>query len=76
MIKKGECIELVCIDHDNVIAISKNNDSVKLTRTQRKLFTTYNNPEFLDKIYKEFSRPTILADNFTITKNGKVVYSL
>ena len=76
MLRKGVSIELVCIDKDNVIAIDKENESVKLTRNQRKLFTMYNNPEFLNMIYKEFSRPTILADNFTITKNGKIVYTL
>ena len=76
MLRKGVSIELVCIDKDNVIAIDTNNESVKLTRNQRKLFTMYNNPEFLDMIYKEFSRPTILDDNFTITKNGKIVYTL
>lgn len=76
MLRKGVSIELVCIDKDNVIAIDKENESVKLTRNQRKLFTMYNNPKFLDMIYKEFSRPTILADNFTITKNGKIVYTL
>lgn len=53
------------IDDKTVKAFDKHNVPIKLTRFQRRLFTRYEKPDFIDQIYKEFSAD-ILDEGFTI----------
>lgn len=70
-------IALVEICNKDVKAYDANRHLVKLTRTQRQLFTRYSKPDFLEQIQKEFSA-NILDDDFKIIEplSGIPIYSL
>ena len=55
------------IDDKDVRAYDRHNVPIKLTRFQRTLFTRYKRPDFLDKVYKEFSAD-ILDKDFKIVE--------
>lgn len=73
--KKGVKIYNVNIAEDGKItAMDSSCDTIALTRTQRKILSNYKNPNYIDSIKKEFNNPNVLHDDFSVMKNGKIVF--
>lgn len=76
-IKKGTQIAFIIIDKDGKMNVTLNRngvflpDRVNLTREQRKLFTSYDQPDFLDNVRKEFGRDDVLKWGFYIDDESR-----
>ncbi len=68
--KKGE--KLICVETSNgrVSVRSTEGSNVKLSRSERNVLSDYKNPNYVSDIIKTFGNPDILADGFTVIKNG------
>lgn len=54
-----------------------NGDAIKLTRTQRELFTKYRQPHLMiESIYDEFSNPKVLSKDFIIELDDTIVFDM
>lgn len=78
--KKGLQLYRIEIDSSGRIACyckSKKSDNeimIPLTRSQRQLFKNYTSSSFIDDVIEEFGNPDVFHPNFTIVKNGNIVY--
>lgn len=73
--RKGTKIQNVEISASREVnAFDSDGCRVKLTRTQRTLFSNYKNPDFFEDVWKEFGSD-ILAPDFYIVKSGQTVFT-
>lgn len=73
--KKGTQIQKVEIVNGHVDVFDTNNNSIKVNRTERNLLSDYRNKNYVEDVKKQFSNNAILADGFTIIKNGIVKFT-
>lgn len=73
-LKKGQKIWSVHIENGIVSAITKDAESISLTRNQRKVLTMYKKPSYIDLVCKEFSHNDPLAPDFSVIVDGELVY--
>jgi hypothetical protein len=73
--KKGVKIYAVHIEDGKVTAMDADCNSIKLTRTQRNILQAYKKPGYIENIIKEFNNPGIIHNDFTVVKQGKIVYT-
>lgn len=73
--KKRTQIYIVNIDGQNVSAMDQNCDTIKLTRSQRSILSNYKNSDYIENIKKEWHNDHVIHPDFTVTKNGKIVYT-
>lgn len=75
-LKKGQKICFVYIDRGRVTAFTKDMESINLTRTQRNVLENYRDKNYIENIIKVFSNQESLHEEFSVTKNGSLVFSL
>jgi hypothetical protein len=75
-LKKGKKIWAVYIDKSIVTAFTKDMTPIPLTRSQRNALTGYNKSNYIETICKEFSHKEPLHREFSIMKDGVLVYTL
>ena len=73
--KKGKQFMNVTIDGDIVIAKDQDNNEIKLTRSQRMILKGYKDPGYILNIKKEWHNDHAIHPDFTVVKNGEVVYT-
>lgn len=73
--KKGIQIMKVTIDNDLIKAFDNKMRPISLTRTQRQLLTQYRQSGYTESISREWHNNNVIHDNFTVEKNGEVVYT-
>lgn len=76
MSKKGQKIWSLYIDRGIVNAFTKDNKSVSLTRSQRQVLSNYTNKNYIENVCKAFSNKECLHEEFSIMKDGVLVYKL
>lgn len=77
IMRKGLRIKKVTINSaGTVTAIDTTGSNVKLTRSQRNIFTTYKRGGYIDRIAKEFNLANIDPDFEVIGPTGEVVFRL
>jgi hypothetical protein len=74
-IKKGKQIKKVIINKDIVTALDSDNNEIGLTRSQRKTLIRYKQKEYIQDIQKEWQNSHVIHTDFTVIKNGEVVYT-
>ena len=65
----------VTINNDLVKAFDNKMRPISLTRTQRTLLTQFKQPGYIENISKEWHNNNVIHDNFTVEKDGVVVYT-
>ena len=75
-LKKGKKIWAVYIDNGIVSAFTKDMTQIPLTRNQRNVLSGYRHPNYIEKICKEFQHNEPLHRDFSVMKDGVLVYSL
>lgn len=74
--KKGVQIYNVDIaDRGTVTAMDVSCNTIALTRTQRNVLSNYKNTDYVTTVQKTFNNKNIFHKDFTVTKNGKIVYT-
>lgn len=68
--KKGEKLLTVEITEGRICAKNTDGSYVKLSRTERNVLSNYKKPDYIANIKKIFGNPEIIADGFTVVKNG------
>lgn len=71
---KRTCIAKVVISGKEIKAFNEKGLTVNLTRSQRQIFFKYKLPGFLDVVFHEFQSREILSNDFTIERDGTIVY--
>lgn len=72
---KGKRIKRVDIVDGIVSATYDDNTPVKLTRAERRVFTNYKCPDYIEQIKKTFNNIGIVnVDDFHVYKNGMLKY--
>lgn len=75
--KKGTQIWRVVVDESSRVSImDSDRNPVKVTRSQRNALIDWKNEKFLVNIIKEFSNNKILHPEFTIVRNGEIVFKM
>lgn len=75
-IRKGVKIHNVDISSDGTVtAKDVSCNTIALTRTQRNILSNYKHPDYIRLIVKEYNNPDILHEDYTVTKNGQIVYT-
>lgn len=75
-LKKGQKIWVVYIDRGIVSAFTEDNKTISLTRSQRNALTDYKKSDYIERICKEFCHKEPLHREFSVMKDGILVYSL
>lgn len=75
-LKKGQKIWAVYIDRGIVSAFTEDNKSIPLSRGQRNALTDYKKSNYIERICKEFCHKEPLHREFSVMKDGILVYSL
>lgn len=75
-LKKGKKIWSVLIENGIVKAYTKDSVSIPLTRSQRNALSDYKNPDYIKNICKEFQHNEPLHREFSVMKDGVLVYTL
>jgi hypothetical protein len=75
-LKKGQKIWVVYIDKGIVTAFTKDMTAIQLTRSQRNALTGYNKSNYIETICKEFCHKEPLHREFSIMKDGTLVFTL
>lgn len=75
-LKKGQKIWSIYIDHGKVTAFTKDMEPISITRSQRNALADFKNPKYLEIIQKEFSHKEPLHEEFSVMKDGILVYQL
>jgi hypothetical protein len=73
--KKGKQIMKVTIDNNLVKAFDNEMHPISLTRSQRTLLTHYKSQGYIEDISKEWHNNHVIHANFTVVKDGAVVYT-
>lgn len=73
--KKGKQIMKVTIDNNLVKAFDNEMHPISLTRSQRTLLTHYKSSRYIEDISKEWHNNHVIHANFTVVKDGVVVYT-
>ena len=73
--KKGIQIMKVIIDNNLIKAFDDKMRPIPLTRTQRQLLTQYRQSGYIESISKEWHNNNVIHDDFTVEKDGVVVYT-
>ena len=73
--RKGVQIDAVRIVGKMVEALTKDGESIKITRAQRELLRKYNNPNYIEDICKAFSNNDVVAKAFIVIKDGESVFT-
>lgn len=74
--KKGTKIKTVYVDRGIIKAYTSDMTEIPINRSQRKALSDYNNPRYIENLSKEFSRKELLDEDFSIIKDGVLVYTL
>lgn len=74
-VKKGTQIWSVHIENGIVSAMDVHCETIALTRTQRNILRDYKSPDYIDNIKKEFCNPNIIHKDFSVLKDGVLIYS-
>lgn len=75
-LKKGQKIWAVYIDRGIVSAFTEDNKPIPLSRGQRNALTDYKRSDYIERICKEFCHKEPLHREFSVMKDGILVYSL
>ncbi|MBR5296332.1 MAG: hypothetical protein IKU29_00475 [Parabacteroides sp.] len=75
-LKKGQKIWAVYIDRGIVTAYTKDMTQIPLTRSERKVLSSYKNENYIENICKEFCHKEPLHEEFSIMKDGTLVFTL
>lgn len=75
-LKKGKKIWVVYIDKSIVTAFTKDMTPIPLTRSQRNALADYKSEHYIENICKEFSHKEPLDREFSVMKDGVLVYTL
>jgi hypothetical protein len=75
VMKKGKQFYKVILDGERVSAIDQDNSEIKLTRSQRMILGKYKDPNYILNIKKEWHNDHAIHSEFTVEKNGKLVYT-
>lgn len=75
-LKKGKKIWSVHIDHGMVKAFTKDMTPIPITRSQRNALSDYKNNHYIENICKEFCHKEPLHAEFSVMKDGVLVYTL
>jgi hypothetical protein len=67
-------LKRITIDNGIINAYDQNGNRIKLSRSQRNAVTKYNVPNFEELVQKEWQNKNVIHDEFTITKDGELVY--
>ena len=73
--KKGKQFYKVILDGEHISAIDQDSIDIKLTRSQRVLLGKYKDPNYILNIKKEWHNDHAIHPDFTVVKNGEVVYT-
>lgn len=73
--KKGIQIKRVIVDGDRVKAYDQSDTEIKLTRSQRSVLSSYKREDYIELITKEWHNDHAIHSEFTVEKNGKLVYT-
>ena len=73
--KKGKQIMKVTIDNNLIKAFDNEMRPISLTRSQRNLLTQFKSSRYIDDISKEWHNDHVIHNDFTVVKDGKVVYT-
>ena len=73
--KKGKQFYKVILDVEHISAIDQDSIDIKLTRSQRVLLGKYKDPNYILNIKKEWHNDHAIHPDFTVVKNGEVVYT-
>lgn len=74
--KKGKKIKTVYVDRGIIKAYTSDMTEIPINRSQRKALSDYTNPRYIENLCKEFSRKELLDEDFSIIKDGVLVYTL
>jgi hypothetical protein len=75
-LKKGKKIWCVYIDRGIVTAFTKDMTQIPLTRSQRNALSDYKNKDYIENVCKEFCHKEALHEEFSVMKDGMLVYTL
>jgi hypothetical protein len=75
-LRKGNKLWSVYIDRGIVTAFTKDGKHIPLTRSQRNALTGYNKSNYIETICKEFCHKEPLHREFSIMKDGTLVFTL
>ena len=75
-LKKGKKIWCVYIDRGIITAFTKDMEQISLTRSQRNTLREYKSPNYIEKIVKEFQNNEPLHKEFSVMKDGVLVYAI
>lgn len=75
-LKKGKKIWVVYIDKSIVTAFTKDMTPIPLSRRQRNALSGYTSEHYIEKICQEFSHKEPLHREFSVMKDGVLVYTL
>lgn len=75
-LKKGKKIWVVYIDRGIVTAFTKDMTSIPLTRSQRNALSDYKSKSYIENICKEFCHKEPLHEEFSVMKDGSLVYTI
>ena len=73
--KKGIQIMKVTIKNDLIKAFDDKMRPISLTRNQRQILAQYKKNGYIESISKEWHNNNVIHDNFTVEKDGVVVYT-
>ena len=73
--KKNQQLKTIIIDGQMVTALDQNGDTIKLTRSQRNTLSSFKDSDYIENIKKEWHNDHVIHPDFTVTKNGKIVYT-
>lgn len=73
-LRKGQKIWTVIIEDGILKAYTKDMTEIKLTRSERNVLSKYKEPDYFENINKEFSHNEPLHTDFSIMKNGVLVF--
>ena len=74
-IKKGKQLKKVIINKGIVTALDSDNNEIGLTRSQRQKLTHYKQPTYIQDIEREWQNSHVIHNDFTVIKDGDVVYT-
>ena len=73
--KKGIQIMKVTINNDLIKAFDDKMRPISLTRNQRQILAQYKKNGYIESISKEWHNNNVIHGNFTVVKDGVVVYT-
>lgn len=74
-IKKGKQLKKVIINKDIVTALDSDGNEIGLTRSQRKKLIRYKQKTYIQDIKNEWQNSHVIHNDFTVVKDGEVVYT-